>query len=193
MHPAGRDCPPYQNPLTKHSFLYILPSMHIFPVPSHPPYPVRARLPHDAAPFPSLPDPVQFITVCARNRTGAPFLPVADTLLAAARHCQERGIWFLRLFLVMPDHIHALLSVARDASLAATVSNWKHYLSRTSGIAFQRDFFEHRMRNEAETSETWTYIRNNPVRKGLAAHADEWPHWLGFHPFTGEELPRHGG
>ena len=192
-HLDTRHCALFQ--LTKLPFLNILFPMHVLPSPSlsrtppaPPTHPARKHLPHDAQPFPGIGEPVHFITACARTRSGGPFLPAADAILAAARHCHERGRWFLRLLLVMPDHVHALVTMPRGSILTTTVANWKHYLARTASIAFQRDFFDHRLRGEAEVSGKYAYIRANPVRKGLVAHPDDWSHWVAFHPLTGESI-----
>ena len=139
-------------------------------------FPTRRPLPHGPPPFASPSSPVQFVTICAVDRASAPFLPVAETLLSAARFYHERGDWFLHLFLVMPDHVHALVRLPTASSLRAVVSRWKHYVSRTTGAAFQRDFFEHRIRHETEYAEKWAYILENPVRKGVVQSPDDWPH-----------------
>ena len=122
--------------------------------------------------------PMFFLTVCAEDRSGAPLLPHAAAILDAARFYHEQGVWFARLFLVMPDHIHLLVRPAVDRRLSDMVCRWKRYLTRTEGIAWQRNFFDHRIRNEAEETEKWDYIRLNPVRRGLVADPDAWPHWF---------------
>jgi hypothetical protein len=59
------------------------------------------------------------------------------------------------------------------------LGDWKRYTARTFGIEWQRDFFDHRVRDEAEGADKWAYIRENPVRAGLVGSYDEWAHvWL---------------
>ena len=41
---------------------------------------------------------------------------------------------------------------------------------------WQREFFDHVLRSSESYSEKWNYVRENPVRAGLAASADEWPY-----------------
>jgi REP element-mobilizing transposase RayT len=38
------------------------------------------------------------------------------------------------------------------------------------------DHWDTRMRNASSYEEKWNYIRDNPVRKGLVASADDWPY-----------------
>ena len=49
-------------------------------------------------------------------------------------------------------------------------------------IPWQRDFFDHRLRHEESffLKKKATYIRLNPVRAGLVAIPEEWPHVLAF-------------
>ena len=119
-----------------------------------------------------------FLTVCADDRTGSPLLSQADAILNAAQFYHEHGIWFVRLGLVMPDHVHLLVRPAVDRRLSDTVGRWKSYLNRAAGITWQRNFFDHRIRNDEEEAEKWEYIRLNPVRKGLVADPDAWPYWF---------------
>jgi REP element-mobilizing transposase RayT len=77
----------------------------------------------------------------------------------------------------MPDHTHALLSFPRAESIRGTMRDWKRYTARHLGIAWQRDFFEHRVRNGESLELKAAYIRENPVRKGLVARAEDWP-WV---------------
>ena len=100
---------------------------------------------------------------------------IADWLHESVHFVQERGDWWAHLFLVMPDHIHALLSFARDADLRRSVTEWKRYAARMKGICWQRDFFEHRLRNDENQVEKAHYIRMNPVRGKLVDCPEDWP------------------
>jgi len=80
----------------------------------------------------------------------------------------------VRLWLLMPDHLHALISFPRETNPTKVVSNWKEIVAKKSGIAWQRDFFDHRLRSHESHQEKATYIRQNPVRKGLVSKAEDW-------------------
>ena len=149
-----------------------------------PKLPTRRKLPHGLPPFPLSGPVVQFVTINAAERGGTPFLAVAEKILDAARFYHEHGRWFLYLFLVMPDHMHMLVTfLSGDGK--ATCGAWKGFLRKTLGIRFQSDCFEHRIRNESELAEKWHYIRENPVRKGLVDMSDKWFYWIAFDPLTG--------
>ncbi len=47
---------------------------------------------------------------------------------------------------------------------------------------WQRDFWDTQMRSRTHYDEKWSYVRMNPVRRGLAYASEEWP-------FQGEVFP----
>src|SRR5690242_8907696 len=55
---------------------------------------------------------------------------IATGLLASARFYHERQRWHCRLFLLMPDHIHALLLFPIETHMSRVVGEWKHYATR---------------------------------------------------------------
>jgi putative transposase len=89
-------------------------------------------------------------------------------------------MWWAHLFLLMPDHCHALLSFASgQAGLPSAVRTWKRWTNRHLSIPWQRDFFDHRLRHEESVREKADYILANPVRAGLINEGQRWPHvWM---------------
>ena len=119
-----------------------------------------------------------FITVCSSQR-GANSIahPVtAAAIFAATEHYQLHLRWHVRLQLLMPDHVHMLVSFPRAESMRNTVAAWKHFLAKQHGIEWQRDFFDHRLRSHESLDEKAHYIRQNPVRAGLVVDAVTWPY-----------------
>ena len=129
-----------------------------------------------------------FLTVCAENRKANPLLPVAPIILDSAQYRHTIGKWFLRLCLVMSDHVHLLVSFPENLSMTAVVGDWKRFLARQVGIEWQKNFFDHRIRSDEELTDKWEYIRLNPVRKELCGEPDEWEHWTAFDPVTGQRI-----
>lgn len=100
---------------------------------------------------------------------------LAPRLLAAAKNYHERYRWHCRVFLVMPDHLHALVAFPSDEAMGRVIGEWKRYLARSHHIVWQANFFEHRVRRDRDLNETADCIRRNPVVKGLCATASDWP------------------
>jgi putative transposase len=106
--------------------------------------------------------------------------PLAHRLLDSARFYESRQRWHITVFLLMPDHLHAVLSFARDESMRAVIGDWKHFHKRENQIRWQEGFFDHRLRDDErgeQRSAKLNYIRNNPIAAGLCAKANDWP-WI---------------
>ena len=90
---------------------------------------------------------------------------------------RDRQLWWPRLWLLMPDHIHGLVSFPAGQTMRLVVGKWKEYHARHNGVRWQENFFDHRIRNQRELSEKFSYVLNNPVAKGLCTNAESWP-WV---------------
>jgi putative transposase len=104
----------------------------------------------------------------------------APAILDSARFYQANQRWHITVFLVMPDHIHALLSFAPDQSMSRVVGDWKRFHTRIQHVIWQEGYFDHRLRKDdrgQQLSAKLNYIRHNPVAAGLCAKAEDWP-WI---------------
>ena len=102
---------------------------------------------------------------------------LAQKLLDSVAFYHARRRWFAHLFLLMPDHAHALLAWPREASMSLTIGDWKRFHTSHADIAWQDGYFDHRIRNDSEFVEKATYIWRNPVVKGLCEEPESWP-WV---------------
>jgi putative transposase len=110
-----------------------------------------------------------FITVCTEPR-GLNQLCHEKTmrvLFKTARIYHEQQRWYLKLFLLMPDHAHALFNVSGDVFLSGLIRDYKRTTARISGVRWQRNFFDHRLRDNESAAQKYDYIRQNPVRAGI--------------------------
>jgi len=135
-------------------------------------------LPHE---IPLWVDPqkeIYFITINCRdrfrNQLAVP--EIAGRIFETVRHRQEKFLWWPYLFLLMPDHLHALLSFPPSGKrLQLIVNKWKEWVAKEIGIIWQRDFFEHRLRQDESRRLKADYILQNPVRKQLVSQPEQWP------------------
>ena len=74
----------------------------------------------------------------------------------------------------MPDHLHILIGVPGDAVLSNLIRDSKRITARTAKIDWQRNFFDHRLRDDESEIEKAAYIRQNPMRGGLVDASQEW-------------------
>ncbi len=97
----------------------------------------------------------------------------------------------------MPDHVHFFARPQPDAkSLRDFIRDWKKWTSRElirinstatvplTAPLWQPEFFDHVLRSSDSYSEKWDYVRENPVRAGLAAAAESWPYAGECEPLT---------
>ncbi len=141
--------------------------------------PDRAKLPHDV---PLWVDPSRayyFITIsCKKRRKNQLAHPaVANAILDTVKFRNAQGIWYARLVMLMPDHVHLLILFPETEKRVQTiVSKWKEWTAKTLKVSWQRDFFEHRLRKEESLREKADYVVANPVRAGLVEKAEDWPY-----------------
>jgi putative transposase len=48
--------------------------------------------------------------------------------------------------------------------------------NRVAPSHWQKTFFDHLLGSAESYSEKWNYVRENPVRAGLVAKAEDWPY-----------------
>lgn len=144
--------------------------------------PIRKQLLHEVPDhIPVNPEcDVFFITICCTPR-GANQLAHAEAwtaLTETIQHRESTGDLRARLLLAMPDHLHALLSFTSTKPIKKVISDLKSWLAKTSGIRWQRDFFDHRLRSWESAFQKGHYIRQNPYRAGLVEEGTPWPYIL---------------
>ena len=100
---------------------------------------------------------------------------IAPKILDSVAFYQTKRIWNCRLMLLMPDHLHALLSFNPEKEMSKVIGAWKHYHVTQLGVCWQQGSFDHRIRSDESIDEKALYIRANPVVVGLCEKALDWP------------------
>jgi REP element-mobilizing transposase RayT len=105
---------------------------------------------------------------------------VARIVVESIRRGAELGHYDLHAFVVMPNHVHVLLTprVLPSRLLkplkGCTAREANRVLGRTGEAFWQRESYDHWVRNEAEFQRIGAYIENNPVKAGLVARASDY-------------------
>jgi REP element-mobilizing transposase RayT len=108
-------------------------------------------------------------------------LPEIASLIVTALHDGESKLRHYRLhsFVVMPNHIHLLVTSFVDArrwlgSLKGSTARRANVLLGLSGTPFWQDeSYDHLVRSDEEFARIRGYIENNPVSAGLAREPGE--------------------
>ena len=80
----------------------------------------------------------------------------------------------------MPDHFHALFVLPSDTTPGAIARSLKGPLTpylRKENLSWQKNFFEHRLRETDETEPYLRYMLCNPYRAQLISNHEVWPYW----------------
>ena len=131
-----------------------------------------------------------FVTICVKKRRplfgDVPFRvgrgpcapPNAARMIAEywiARISEKYPSWTVDNWVVMPNHMHFIITVAAhggssrtptptNAKLPAFISTWKRFTNKRAGVSlWQRSYYDHVIRNDAEYLRAWQYIDDNPA------------------------------
>jgi putative transposase len=101
----------------------------------------------------------------------------AGLMLDILMHYRDALKFGLHEFVIMPDHLHLLLTPASDLSLERAMQLVKGGFSyqlgkRKRGPVWQESFTNHRIRDEEDFARHAEYIRMNPVRAGLVSRPE---------------------
>jgi REP element-mobilizing transposase RayT len=103
---------------------------------------------------------------------------VAQGIMKSAIFYETKLIWYVALLLLMPDHLHAILSFAPGRTMSRAIGDWKRYATRSFGVIWQENYFDHRLRDEDQFSLKYHYILQNPIAAGLCKDPSKWPWWI---------------
>jgi len=87
----------------------------------------------------------------------------------------------LPAWVVMPNHVHALITPQAGNALADIVHSWKSFTSNEAnrflertGQFWQEEYFDRYIRHARHYSDAVDYIEYNPVKAGLCMHPEDW-------------------
>jgi len=87
----------------------------------------------------------------------------------------------LLAWVIMPNHVHALIEQVTGHRLGGIVQSWKSYSAKQinkndggRGAVWAPDYYDRYIRNEVHYANAVAYIENNPVKAGLVANAADW-------------------
>ena len=124
---------------------------------------------------------------------------MARLLVDVLYHYRAQHKYALHDFVVMPDHLHALITVGSDLTIERAVQLMKGGFSyrashelQFQGAVWQRGFSEVRIFSSEAFLARRTYIRENPVRAGLVTSPEQWEYGSAYpgyeldgNPFAG--------
>ena len=112
-------------------------------------------------------------------------LYAARQVVQALRYASSSGRAETLAYVVMPDHLHWLLSLGDGMRLSFVVGAVKRHSARRINEAgnlagrrvWQRGFHDHALRNDESAQQAARYIVANPVRAGLVCRLGDYALW----------------
>ena len=126
--------------------------------------------------------PIYFVTFCTRDRRRLPSLDTAhQTFVEYTTRAEREFNIAVGRYVIMPDHVHLFVCGDADFDLSKWIGGLKRAISaavaekRTTPL-WQPGFFDHLLRSDESYAQKWQYVQENPVRAGLVARSEDWPH-----------------
>jgi putative transposase len=120
-------------------------------------------------------------------------------VLRALENTRQRYALRVFGFVLMPEHVHLLLSEPERGTLARALQSLKSASARmargarpkeigTRAPFWQTRYYDRSMRDSDEFCEKLRYIHRNPVKRGLCSSPEQWP-WSSFrHYWNGADV-----
>jgi REP element-mobilizing transposase RayT len=144
---------------------------------------------HRNLPHLEVPGATYFVTFRCCSKAGLP-AKARDLVMKAIRGCDATSI-DLDAAVVMPDHAHAIFRLIDTCTLGQVLKRIKgrsarqiNQVLKTEGAVWMDESFDHIIRHETELQEKIEYIRQNPVKRGLASRPEDY-RWLFVREDTG--------
>jgi len=153
---------------------------------------------------------VFFFTVALANRSSDLLVREINRLRSAYVSAQTRFPLKTVAICVLPDHLHAIWSLPPEdvdfplrwnliksgfsRGLPASANRSESKIARREKGIWQRRYWEHAIRHDADLARHVDYIHFNPVKHGYVTKVCDWPH-SSFHRFVTEGIlpPDWGG
>ena len=167
------------------------------------PFPVRHHPSKNSVRTIGFRSTILFVTLCTEGRM--PILANYDMVSLIVSAWLAADKWIVGQYVIMPDHIHFFCSPATDPpyDFPKWIIYWKRLTTQIAARAdarppvaaradarppvaarvdarpprlWQSGCWDTQIRTGSQYKGKWEYVRNNPVRKGLVVHADDWPY-----------------
>ncbi|MHB1021500.1 MAG: REP-associated tyrosine transposase [Acidobacteriaceae bacterium] len=129
---------------------------------------------------------LHFVTFSCYDRRPYLALPEASRLFESSLESIRVRYRFLVVgYVVMPEHIHLLVSEPEDTLLSAALQALKVSVSKQSPQRpfWQARYYDFNVFTERKRIEKLRYMHRNPVKRGLVERPENWP-WSSFNHYA---------
>jgi len=108
--------------------------------------------------------------------------PAVAELVATALRFFVNQRYALGAWVIMPNHVHALVRPLGEHTVDSILHSWKGYtgreankiLRRTGTSFWEREYYDHWLRDDEEKARLTDYIHDNPCKAGLCERPEDW-------------------
>ena len=113
---------------------------------------------------------------CVRHRPILGTPAARDTFLRILEETRAKYCFEVLGYVVMPDHVHLLLSepIGHKLSTAIQVIKQRFSRTRTEEYVWEPRYYDHKVLTQPHFVEKLRYIHLNPVRRGLVDKPGDW-------------------
>lgn len=132
---------------------------------------------------------LHFLTFSCHDRKPYLAKPQAcDCFEAALEAIRKRYVLFVFGYVVMPEHVHLLVSEPKRGTLATAIQALKTSVAKQGSQEpfWLPRYYDFNVHSIPKRTEKLRYLHRNPVTRGLVAEPEDW-RWSSFrHYLTGE-------
>jgi putative transposase len=135
-------------------------------------------------------------TKCWEGRSLFQVTEVAEILLSTLIHYRDSGAYLLHEFVIMPDHLHLMLTPGHETSLEKAVQLIKggssHRIHKERGgkmEIWQVGFHDWTIRDLEDWKTKTEYIHMDPVKARLCERAEDWANSSATRKFCMNGMP----
>lgn len=128
---------------------------------------------------------IHFLTFsCYRRQANFGSGPLRDIFESALERTRQSYGMLVYGYVVMPEHVHLLVSEPERNNLARALQSLKQSVARTLALwaddpFWQARYYDFNVWSEKKFTEKLRYIHRNPVLRGLVKLAEDW-RWSSF-------------
>ena len=129
---------------------------------------------------------LHFLTFsCFRHRPVLGSADARDRFLEILEETRGKYGFHVLGYVVMPEHVHLLVTEPERSGLASVVQVVKQRFSRTreEDWVWEERYYDFNVRSARKRVEKLRYIHRNPVRRGLVAEPEGWA-WSSFRAYA---------
>ena len=133
---------------------------------------------------------------CYHRRANFSSPDTYDLLVLCLENMRRRFALCIYGYVVMPEHVHLLVSEPEQATLAEAMHFLKLSFAKRlrssrgaleSGSFWQKRYYDRNVRDAEEFTVKLRYLHRNPVKRGLVAEPGDWK-WSSFRHYALREI-----